>query len=87
MSLSEAATAMRKCADAAEEGAFAVAEAVGIGLDSVQDPRCAVIVRDGEVVYEAIAPGLAALPPDQVEDVLRATRFMALGSWLAQMRG
>lgn len=87
MSLGEAATAMRRCANAVEEGAFSVAEAVGIGLDSVQDPRCAVIVRNGEVVYEAIAPGLAALPPDEVEDVIRATRFMALGSWAAQMRG
>lgn len=87
MSLSEAAAAMRRAGDAVEEGAFAVAEAVGIALDNLQDPRCAVVVHRGEVVYESIAPGLAALPGEQVEDVLRATRFMALGSWLAQMRG
>lgn len=86
-SLAECAAAAGRCAEVIEAAAFRNSEAVGIGLDSFDDPHCCCIVFAGEVVYEAISPGLARLPAEEVEDVVRAVRFMARGSWLAQTGG
>lgn len=74
-------------AAAVDEAAMRTAEAVGAGVDDPGGPHAACVVCDGEVVCEAVSPGLRTLPPDQAGDVVRAVRFMAWASWAAQRRG
>lgn len=81
-----AGAALRCGADAIDAAAMRSAEAVGIGVDDIDDPHCVVIVHGGEVVCELVSPGLETLPSEQVADVRRACRFMARASWAAQKR-
>lgn len=81
-----AGAALRRGADAIDAAAMRSAEAVGIGVDKLDDPHCVVLYHDDEVIYEGVSPGLETLPSEQVADVLRACRFMARASWAAQKR-
>ena len=81
-----AGAALRRGADAIDAVAMRSAEAVGIGVDNLDDPHCVVVIHSGEIVYEEVSPGLQTLPAEQVEDVIRACRFMARASWAAQKR-
>ncbi|CAM3777879.1 hypothetical protein MYFR107205_26465 [Mycolicibacterium frederiksbergense] len=86
-SLAAASAAMGAAASAVEAAAFRSAEAVGVGVDDVQNPHVVVIWRDTGAVYEAVSPGMRLASAEVQADAVRVARFMARCSWEAQRRG
>ncbi len=86
-SLARASAAMGAAAEAVSEAAYRSAEAVGVGVESVEDPHVVVLWRDGHAVYEQMSRGMRAASAEYQQDALRVARFAARGSWEAQRRG
>lgn len=86
-SLARAGAAMGAAAEAVSEAAYRSAEAVGVGVDSVEDPHVVVLWRDGHAVYEQMSPGMRLATVEIQADALRLARFTARGSYEARRRG
>lgn len=82
-----AAAAMAAAADVVTEAAYRQAEAVGVGVNDVQNPHVVMLWRNGQAVYEAMSPGMRLASAEVQADAVRMARFMARCSWEAQRRG
>ena len=83
--LHDALIAAREAERVWGEAAFRTAEAVGFGVDDVDDPRAVVVVHGGQIIYMGIADGMLQLPVDQLQDVINACIVNAFGMWRSKL--
>lgn len=84
--LGDALAAAREAERVWGEAAFATAEAVGFGVDDVDDIRVVVVVHGGQIIYMGVADGMLQLPADQLQDVINACIVNAFGMWREKLR-